>query len=101
MADLDRGGTRPRWRGDGRELYFAAPDGFVMAASIETEPVFRPGPPRRLFEVPERPDRLLPVFEDVAPDGRRFLLNVPVTARSSVGFQVISNWLSLLGERSD
>jgi hypothetical protein len=90
------GGTRARWRGDGRELYFASPDGFVMAVSVETQPVFRPGTPRRLFQLPERPYRTLPIFEDVSPDGGRFLLNVPVVARSSVGFHVIANWRALL-----
>jgi eukaryotic-like serine/threonine-protein kinase len=95
------GGSRPRWRGDGRELYFASPDGFLMVAAIETQPVFRPGTPRKLFSLPERPDRNLPIFEDVTPDGKRFLLNVPVTARSSVGFHVIGNWRSLLDPRGE
>jgi eukaryotic-like serine/threonine-protein kinase len=31
------GGFQPRWRGDGRELYFIAPDGMLMAASFRTE----------------------------------------------------------------
>jgi hypothetical protein len=73
----------------------------VMAVSIETQPVFRPGTPRRLFELPEKPVRDTPVFEDVTPDGRRFLLNVPVTARSSVGFHLIVNWRSLLDAQRD
>ena len=95
------GGSLARWRADGRELYFASPDGHLMAVSIETQPVFRPGTPRKLFQLPERPDRNLPIFEDVTPDGRRFLLNVPVVARSSVGFHVIVNWPSLLEARGD
>jgi dipeptidyl aminopeptidase/acylaminoacyl peptidase len=90
------GGQQPRWRGDGRELYFVSPDGFLMAVSIETQPVFRPAAPRKLFRLPERPERDTPIFEDVTPDGKRFLLNVPVTARSSVGFHAIVNWRSLL-----
>jgi Tol biopolymer transport system component len=28
------GGLQPRWRADGRELYFIAPDGTLMAASV-------------------------------------------------------------------
>jgi Tol biopolymer transport system component len=95
------GGSQSRWRGDGRELYFASPDGFLMAVSIETQPVFRPGTPRKLFRLPERPERDTPIFEDVTPDGKRFLLNVPVVARSSVGFHVIANWRSLLDKRGD
>jgi Tol biopolymer transport system component len=95
------GGSQPRWRGDSRELYFASPDGNLMAVAIETQPVFRPGTPRMLFPLPERPDRNLPIFEDVTPDGKRFLLNVPVVARSSVGFHVITNWPSLLETRGE
>jgi Tol biopolymer transport system component len=95
------GGSQPRWRADGRELYFTSPDGYLMAATIETQPVFRPGTPRKLFQLPARPDRDTPIFEDVTPDGKRFLLNVPATARSSVGFHVIVNWPSLLDKRSD
>jgi Tol biopolymer transport system component len=90
------GGSQARWRSDGRELYFVSPDGYLMAVSIEMQPVFRPGTPRKLFRLPERPERDTPVFEDVTPDGKRFLLNVPVVARSSVGFHVILDWPSLL-----
>ena len=43
------GGSQPRWRADGRELYYATPDGDLMAVAIATEPVFRPGTPRKLF----------------------------------------------------
>jgi Tol biopolymer transport system component len=95
------GGNQPRWRGDGRELYYAAPDGYLMAVSIETRPVFRPGAPRRLFPLPERPDRDAPIFEDVMPDGTRFLLNVPIEARSSVGFHLVVNWRSLVEARGE
>jgi dipeptidyl aminopeptidase/acylaminoacyl peptidase len=95
------GGQQPRWRGDGRELYYVAPDGFLMAVAIETQPVFRPATPRKLFRLPERPERDTPIFEDVTPDGKRFLLNVPVTAHSTVGFHMIVNWRSLLDKRGD
>jgi hypothetical protein len=95
------GGSQARWRGDGRELYFVSPDAYLMAVSIETQPVFRPGAPRKLFRLPERPERDTPIFEDVTPDGKRFLLNVPVTARSSVGFHAIVNWPALLDKRGN
>ena len=32
------GGTAPRWRGDGRELFYLAPDGKMMAAEISAGP---------------------------------------------------------------
>ena len=46
------GGIQPRWRGDAKELYYLAPDGKLMAADIATNPVFRAGPPRALFQAP-------------------------------------------------
>jgi Tol biopolymer transport system component len=44
------GGREPRWRADGRELYFIALDGKVMAASIATSgSTFQAGTPVALF----------------------------------------------------
>jgi len=34
---------------------------------------------------------------DVTPDGQRFLLNVPNTSLTNVGFYAITNWPSLPG----
>jgi Tol biopolymer transport system component len=34
------GGDKPRWRRDGQELYYIAPDGHLMAVSVRTAPVF-------------------------------------------------------------
>jgi hypothetical protein len=34
------GGDKPRWRRDGEELYYIAPDGRLMAASVNAAPVF-------------------------------------------------------------
>ncbi len=93
------GGAQPRWTRGGQELLYVAPDGNVMSVAITTSPVFRPGVPKALFELPEPPDRDTPIFEDVTADGERILLNVPTTARSSVAFHVILNWTSMLGEQ--
>ncbi len=49
------GGTEPRWRRDGKELYYLAPDGKLMAVDVKTGPTFEagvataavPGPPPR------------------------------------------------------
>ena len=92
------GGEQPRWRGDGKELFFTTPDGKLMATPIETHPVFRPGSPKALFTLPEPPNRLLPLFEDVTPDGSRFLLNLPTESAASVGFRVVLHWRALTGD---
>jgi Tol biopolymer transport system component len=36
-------GREPRWRSDGRELYYTGGDGQVMAVEIATNPEFKPG----------------------------------------------------------
>ena len=44
------GGSAPRWRADGRELYFVAPDGVTMAAAVDgSGSSFDAEPPTRLF----------------------------------------------------
>lgn len=70
------GGDFPRWRGDGRELYFLAPDGLMMAATTDASHGFVAGVPRPLF-----PTTLTEVVHNhpyaVTKDGRRFLLPRP------------------------
>jgi len=46
------GGVEPQWRGDGRELYYLAPDGKLMAVDVTTKPVFQAGAPKSLFQTP-------------------------------------------------
>ncbi len=90
------GGLQPRWRRDGKELFFAGADGYLMVVPIQTAPGFRPGAPIRLFQMPERPENIGPILEDVAPDGQRLLLNVPTTSRASIGFHLIAGWPAVL-----
>src|SRR4029453_10266762 len=46
------GGSAPRWRGDGREIFYLAPDGKMMAVDVITAPEFRAGTPKPLFQTP-------------------------------------------------
>ncbi|HEV8376091.1 MAG TPA: protein kinase [Candidatus Polarisedimenticolia bacterium] len=90
------GGWQPRWRSDGKELIYAAPDGYVMAVPLQSGGDFRPGAPSRLFLMPEPSELENPVLEDVTGDGNRFLLSVPTTSRSSIGFHSIIGWPAVL-----
>jgi eukaryotic-like serine/threonine-protein kinase len=85
------GGTNPRWRGDGKELFYVASDGKLMAVDISAKPVFKAGAPRPMFQLP-------PGFigGDVTADGRRFLIGVPVAQSASVPFTVLLNWQATL-----
>ncbi|MDA1306227.1 MAG: protein kinase [Acidobacteria bacterium] len=73
------GGMHPRWRGDGRELYYLAPGDAMMAVGMTLAPdTVTPGEPQRLFTVPlnDIADGFFAPY-DVTRDGQRFLLNVP------------------------
>jgi serine/threonine protein kinase/Tol biopolymer transport system component len=103
-----RGGISPKWRSDGRELYYLALDGNVMAVDVDTsKDAFESGSPRALFSTPmemptsdEQPDTLF----DASPDGQRFLLNLPLPRENSAAafadtpLQVIVNWTAGLGK---
>jgi hypothetical protein len=82
-----RGGTDPRWRGDGKELFYVASDGKLVSVDISAKPVFKAGVPRPLFQLP--PGVL--GFE-VTADGERFLIDTPVALNAPAPFTVVLNW---------
>ncbi|MBN2319079.1 MAG: serine/threonine-protein kinase [Acidobacteria bacterium] len=109
------GGISPRWSPDGRELFYIK-DNSVMVAAVETEPVFKPGNQKVLFEG----DYLTlgagtPIVRtpwDIHPDGKRFLMiKTPAStpAESTTGKEsgavsqpkmiVVLNWLEELKEK--
>jgi Tol biopolymer transport system component/tRNA A-37 threonylcarbamoyl transferase component Bud32 len=99
-----QGGIEPKWRHDGRELYYLALDGNVMAVPItETKPgqPFEAGAAVRLFQTPltvSRTDVPRNRRYDVAPDGR-FLIAMPVAAGGPEPVTAVVNWASGLEKR--
>jgi Tol biopolymer transport system component len=73
------GGTEPRWRQDGKELYYLAPDGQLMEIPARLSPSFDAGEPKVLFHTPLEPQRPIPISRRyaVTADGQRFLVVVP------------------------
>jgi hypothetical protein len=71
------GGTEPRWRGDGREIFYLGPTGVLTAVPVGTEGTFSTGAPTPLFQFHGRaPISSTDVFSyDVTKDGKRFLVN--------------------------
>ena len=75
------GGQAPRWRGDGKELFFEAADGKIMAVPVNkalpgAKAVFEPGAPTPLFDAHMAHNIQARYFEyDVTADGKRFLVN--------------------------
>ena len=88
------GGDLPEWRGDGRELYYRAPGGFLMAVEITYEPYLELSSPKSLFVVPEGFNSY-----DVTGDGERFLVSASIEGRDSKPLTVVLNWTEGLGEK--
>jgi Tol biopolymer transport system component len=89
------GGYMPRWRRDGKELFYVDQDRRLMAVSILSEDPLRFGSPQPLFELPiQAPGRAFNEFSfDVDVDGKRFLVSRLV--RSDVQpLTVVLNWTS-------
>ena len=71
------GGTEPRWRGDGKEIFYIGPKGTLTAVPVVADTTFATGAPTALFQFHGRaPVSSTDVYTyDVAKDGSRFLVN--------------------------
>ena len=89
------GGAEPQWRRDGRELYYLAPDGTLMAAAVSTRgDIFDAGRPAPLFQARIPADII--TFRNhyaASRDGQRFLIDA---ADDNEPINVVVNWTALL-----
>ena len=72
----NHGGAQPRWRADGKELFYITRDKKLMAVEIDTshdEPVA--GAPHVLFQTRITASRIVLFQYAVSRDGKRFLIN--------------------------
>jgi serine/threonine protein kinase len=85
------GGYEPRWRADGREIYYLSEDRKLMAVAVGVGPSF--GVPKTLFQtrVPEgvtsRRTHYVP-----SRDGQRFLINTQSSDALPNPITVVLNW---------
>jgi Tol biopolymer transport system component len=89
------GGISPRWRRDGRELFYVSPDsGSVMAVAVATTSTFTAALPVRLFDLQPAGTARRPreVGYEVSPDGHAFLLSTPPEQPQPNGIAVVLNW---------
>ena len=91
------GGAQPRWRGDGKELYYVTPEGKMMAVTVKTGPgSFERETPRKLFEsralVGSAGSGPQGYLYDVTRDGRRFLCVELAEDGSTEPLTVVTNW---------
>jgi hypothetical protein len=89
------GGSQPRWRADGKELYFVAPDGTLMATSIiASGSRLEVGAPAVLFQARfQGGSTANPAKHQyaVSRDGR-FLINRPTEDATLSPITLILNW---------
>ena len=88
----NNGGAEPVWRGDGRELYYLAPDGKLMAVTVKTASgAFEIEAPHLLFQPHWLPSQTFAPSYDVTRDGQRFLGPVAVEA-AAAPLTLLVNW---------
>jgi dipeptidyl aminopeptidase/acylaminoacyl peptidase len=85
------GGSEPRWRGDGRELFFLSPDNRLMAVEVGTGMSLTAGVPRPLFAVSVLNVEFRTHYA-VSRDGQRFLVNTMTEEATPRPIVVVVNW---------
>jgi DNA-binding winged helix-turn-helix (wHTH) protein/Tol biopolymer transport system component len=91
------GGSQPRWRRDGKELFFLGADGNLMAVPVDSDAkALRAGVPQPLFQtgLNTMPDALRSF--GVTPNGQRFLVSVTEDPGTGSSLVVVSNWQAAL-----
>jgi dipeptidyl aminopeptidase/acylaminoacyl peptidase len=93
------GGIGPRWRRDGKELFYFTLDNTLMAVPITLGPQVQHGVARPLFTVDvfkRSGGNLLDPAYDVSDEGQRFLINRVVKDGLRAPITVVLNWPGLL-----
>jgi Tol biopolymer transport system component len=88
------GGTDARWRTDGKELFFLAPDAKLMAVPVRASAsTFDAGSPAALFQTRTVGGGIADLTAQyaVSRDGR-FLFNVPDDTSTAAPITVVLNW---------
>jgi Tol biopolymer transport system component len=89
------GGSQPVWRADSKELFFVGPDGTIFAVPVRM-PGIEHGAPVPLFKSRVRRAGFAnPIHYAVTPDGRRFLMNVPLP-QPRLRISVFTNWVAAM-----
>jgi Tol biopolymer transport system component len=86
------GGTKPRWRHDGSEIFYLTPDSKLMVASVSGKGAgFDVGVVKQLFAT--RIVTFAGFYQyDVSADGQRFLINTTPEQSASAPITVVLNW---------
>jgi hypothetical protein len=90
------GGEEPRWRRDGKELFYLSGERKIMAVPVKTGSNFEAGSPVALFQTHLRqPISSMDLFSyDVTADGQKFLVNTRFDEPNAAPLSIILNWAS-------
>jgi hypothetical protein len=97
------GGGWPRWRRDGKEIFYLAPDRAIVAVPVSRQGSrLEIGAGRPLFTMRTRPQARLDAYNyDVSADGQRFLVNTFVEQSTSAAINIVINWPASLTRGRD
>jgi eukaryotic-like serine/threonine-protein kinase len=96
-----QGGSMPRWRADGKELFYIAPDAKMMAAAVTASgDTFEASPPAALFQthIAGGFTQILKHQYAISRDGR-FLIVEPIENSAPTPITLILNWAGFNGNR--
>ena len=89
------GGEQPRWRRDGKELFYREASGrFMVVPTTLRAGSFEAGAPQPLFEA--RANTTTGTHYDVTADGQKFIVSVPRGADGASALTLVLNWPALL-----
>jgi dipeptidyl aminopeptidase/acylaminoacyl peptidase len=95
------GGTFPKWRADGKEIFYTNSNSLMAAEVIRAQSgkPFEAGPPRLLFQATFLNSNNAPY--DVSRDGQRFIISgfAQVTPLPSIPITVVLNWPALFQKK--
>ena len=95
QVSTTNGGTDPRWRGDGRELYFIDATDTIMAVDVSSAgTAVQLAIPHALFQAVGAQRQA--VAYDVTADGKKFLINGGTIKQGGAPFTLVTNWTSEL-----
>jgi Tol biopolymer transport system component len=88
------GGFMPRWRDDGKELFYVSLDGRLNATPVTLNGSGKvsTGTPTALFDFPAPGPGVSDYRYDVGPKGDQFVVIVPEAAEAREFFSVTVNW---------
>ncbi len=91
------GGDQPKWRADGKELFYLSAGSEMMVVAVKTGVGFDAGSPQALFQA--NPREVVATSEqfsyDVSKDGQKFLINTQLKT-AATPMSVVLNWSAKL-----